>query len=557
MAQSRPPEPRWTPDAAPAERSLWQWAVEQLPDDVLVLPQVAMTVGGGGRTEEAEADLVIIDPAFGLTIVEVKGGEVWYDGHQARWRRKAKELERDPVTQVKRTRSVLRTALAHAGIDVETVALRWAVAVPDTRLLAPGEPVLDAAQLWDGGTREHLEQAYRRTCGALVLGEQPPGPDLAEHLAGILRGRTREGRIAMATLVERQEESIRVHTESHRNVLHHFAARPHVLVRGAAGTGKTVLAIQAAAQFAALGQRVLLAGWNIMLSHALRAGLRTELERMGSPRAAEVTDDPTGGIVAAHLVHLARAGLTEQPDDVADEELYQRVLPDALVPDVTGGEFDVIVLDEAQDLADPWVLAVGGLLKPEGRWYAFSDRQQDLFQKRSSLPDFLEVEHELRENFRNSRAIAEFAAEFGDVELDCVSEEGPPVRYIPLPAEQVLAGAETVARGQIKMEKFAEADVAVLWLFHNPYKGRNDVLAREAAAGRLVRTNSASFKGMERPVVVLGLEMDPAKSDRRDEVQRAIYTAATRARSHLIVVGDPDVARAYGFDALAARLEAI
>jgi hypothetical protein len=94
----------------------------------------------------------------------------------------------------------------------------------------------------------------------------------------------------------------------------------------------------------------------------------------------------------------------------------------------------------------------------------------------------------------------------------------------------------------------------VLWLFHNPFKGRTDELAEEALAGQLVRTNGASFKGMERPVVVLGLDMDPAKTDRKDEVERAIYTAATRARSHLVVVGDPAVAQAYDFSELAREL---
>jgi hypothetical protein len=96
----------------------------------------------------------------------------------------------------------------------------------------------------------------------------------------------------------------------------------------------------------------------------------------------------------------------------------------------------------------------------------------------------------------------------------------------------------------------------VIWLFHNPHKGENDRLAEAALAGGRVETNSASFKGMERPVVVLGLDMDPSKRDRTDEVSRAIYTAATRARSLLVVVGDPEAADALGFDRLAAQLRA-
>ena len=93
-----------------------------------------------------------------------------------------------------------------------------------------------------------------------------------------------------------------------------------------------------------------------------------------------------------------------------------------------------------------------------------------------------------------------------------------------------------------------------MWLFHNPLRGRNDEVAEAAVGGNVVRTNSATFKGAERPVVVLGLDMDPDRAERAAEVSRAIYVAATRARSHLSVVGDPDVAKAYGFTQLAAQL---
>ena len=48
MGTSVPEQPRWAPDSSPAEQSLWRWACEQLPDDVLVLPQVMMTVTDKG-----------------------------------------------------------------------------------------------------------------------------------------------------------------------------------------------------------------------------------------------------------------------------------------------------------------------------------------------------------------------------------------------------------------------------------------------------------------------------------------------------------------------------
>ena len=361
------------------------------------------------------------------------------------------------------------------------------------------------------------------------------------------------GRAVLSTEVDRHEDEVRVHTESHRNVLRQLWRDHHVLVRGAAGTGKTVLALEAAATFASMGDRVLLACWNVVLATWLRRALQAELDAACGPGAHRVTDDPTGQVVVSHLVGLARRGTDATPGDDPDA-YYHELLPDVLDLGLTQGPFDVVVLDEAQDLRDMWVLAVAGLVAKDGRWYAFSDRQQDLFASDAELPAFLEVEHELRENFRNSANIAAFAAEFGDIETDCLTGDGPPVAFVDCPTDRVEARTGEVARKLMRDEGIAASDLAVLYLFANPHQGHGDQVAAAALAGELVTTNSASFKGMERPAVVLGLDMDPAKADHRDEVRRAIYAAATRARSHLTVVGDAEVAAAYGFDALAAGL---
>jgi hypothetical protein len=555
VGTSVPTEPRWAPESSPAERTLWRWCVEQLPDRVLVLPQVAMTVGTSGRVEEAEADLVLIDPDHGVTVVEVKGGTLSYDATRAVWRRLeggSREV-RDPVNQAKRARSVLRNAVQSCGVDTAALAIRWLVATPECRLEAPGEPVLREGQLWDALVEDQLAERYARSCGPLSQGERPLGEDGAVRLASILRGRSREGRPAVASAVDEHETQVRIHTESHRNILRHFASNPNVLVRGAAGTGKTVLALEAAVQFASLGDRVLLTCWNVMLGHWMREALRHELSALGSPAAEEVTDDPRGRVVVTHVADLARHGTTDRPgDDLVT--WYQDELPNALTPAVTGGEFDVVVLDEAQDLSELWVLAVSSLVARGGRWYAFADGQQDLFHADAALPDFLDVQHELRENFRNSRSIAAFAARFGDLELDCVTGDGPPVRFVTAPGEHLIARTGEVARKLQRDERIRDADLAVLWLFHNPNKGATDDLAVSALAGGRVETNGASFKGMERPVVVLGLDMDPQKPKSVDEVKRSIYVAATRARSLLVVVGDPEAAERLGLAALARDL---
>jgi hypothetical protein len=76
MGTSIPPDPRWSAQTSKAEKALWRWAVDQLDDRVLVLPQVAITLREKGRPDEAEIDLLPIDPEGGTVIVEVKGGRI-------------------------------------------------------------------------------------------------------------------------------------------------------------------------------------------------------------------------------------------------------------------------------------------------------------------------------------------------------------------------------------------------------------------------------------------------------------------------------------------------
>lgn len=79
-------------------------------------------------------------------------------------------------------------------------------------------------------------------------------------------------------------------------------------------------------------------------------------------------------------------------------------------------------------------------------------------------------------------------------------------------------------------------------------------MADADAAYHVVETDCATFKGRERPAVVLGLDLRPDKADHAIDVARTAYVGATRARSKLVIVGDPDVSDAYGFTEIAARL---
>lgn len=552
MGTSVPAEPRWSRDAPPGEKQLWRWAVEQLDDRVRVLPQVLLTVPDRGRPQEAEVDLVLLDPEHGVTVVEVKGGRMHYDG-AGRWLQNGREC-RDPVQQAKRARSILRRLLDEHRIDTERVALRWVVATPECELQPPGGAVLDRTQLWDARAVDGLAERYRLATGALASGEEPLGGRV-DRLVTLLRGRAVEGRPSIASAIDRHESSVRVFGESHRNVLHQITTNPYVLVTGAAGTGKTLLGIEAAVRYASMGERVLFACWNVALGRWLTEAVRARLEELGSPLADEVTDDPTGRVVVSDLGSLALQGrsVTDAVREHAEDrgEYFYRTLPYELTPAVTGGEFDVVVVDEAQDLSEDWVLNLSSLVARDGRWFAFSDPTQNLFAADAALPDFLEVHHELQENFRNTPEIADFVDDFGPIEIDCVADSGEPVRFVTAGEGEVVAAARREVE-RLRRDGVDAGEIALLHLYTNPHRHRPGDLVDELFSDQVVETNGAAFKGMERPVVVLSLDVDPDKRD-ADQVAQGIYTTASRARALLVVVGHPGSLGAIGLTGLASR----
>jgi len=563
MATSVPPDPVWPADASPAERALWRWAVDQLPERVRVLPGVHLTDLSDGQ-RDAEADLVLVDPEWGVLVVEVKGGAVSYDAHHHRWWRQLdggrRREVRDPVEQAQRAASFVRRALAGHQIVDGSVAVGWQVALPEARTDAPGGAYLPETKLWDALAADQLARRFAQACHARGIGEVPPGEAGTQRIVTVLRGRAVQARPSAAAGIEVHEREVLARTESHRDALHAFAHHRRVLVAGAAGTGKTVLAIEAAAARAASGDRTLLVCWNRVLGAWLATQLTSRLAAMGSPMAEAVSEQLDGRVVVGNAPSLVTRASDEPWPEVPTHELFHEVMPDRLTPELAGGAFDAVVIDEAQDLTDDWALALAGVLEQGGRLVAFAHTEQDLFGAGAPIAELCDHTHTLAESFRSTRQVAEAAAVLTEplagapAAVEHVAGDGPPVRYVAAGSEAVARVARSEVDRLRRDDRLTDADLALLHLFANPHRGDAPAVAAADAAGELVETNCATFKGRERPAVVLALDLRPDKADHAAEAARTAYVGATRARSKLVIVGDPEVVATYGFSELAERL---
>ena len=106
------------------ERDVARALVDQLPDDCLIYHSYPwLKPDRNDRTgkvtlREGETDFVIILPSHGVLIIEVKGGDVYYDESKGRWFRQVRDERReikDPFDQARRNRHYLKDRILDLG----------------------------------------------------------------------------------------------------------------------------------------------------------------------------------------------------------------------------------------------------------------------------------------------------------------------------------------------------------------------------------------------------------------------------------------------------------
>jgi superfamily I DNA/RNA helicase len=323
-----------------------------------------------------------------------------------------------------------------------------------------------------------------------------------------------------------------------------MSANRRVIFEGAAGTGKTFLALEAAHRSAAAGQRVLFLCFNAMLG----AWLRNQTQPLG-PSVTTKT-------ISSYM--LQAAGVAPQPDVPAfwDGDLPLLALT-RLMEDELLEPYDELIVDEAQDILKDAYLDVldlslrGGLAA--GTWRLFGDfERQALF---GTTPLDLETfcsgragspaRFHLTANCRNAPRIVELVkllSRLGDSYTRVLRPDTgiePQVRFAPSPEDQVRTLVEVLE--DLHASGLAGEDIAVLSprastctaerVTQSPWADRL-VPARDAAASDIPYTTIHAFKGMEATAVIV-TDIEDVEGA---EAESLFYTALTRATDRLVLV---------------------
>ncbi len=513
------------------ERSVYQFFQKHMPPDWHVFYNVHFDTG-----VRKQLDFLVCVPQKGIVNVDAKGkgytlddGQVYFNGSPSDIVDKAKKGRAAVDAYVRQLRG-LGPREPWGAYAYLIVFARSEVVLPDT-VKNDGFSILnwernpkEFAERLTADIEQRLNQASSSTMNfplhwsaLLQAFEKCKKPFVANSKFDIWNGRADE------VLTQPQSD---VYMALRENRFCH--------VQGAAGTGKTLVALALAKEYAREGKHVLYVCYNKNLATYLRA--------MGEPKGLSIRH--------FHNVHKA-LGIQLKFGEPFNRETAYAIIKKELIKLPATRKFDVLLVDEAQDLTTDELRLLMTLIQDSGKAALFSDENQNIFtgprdegwegDEAAVFDPDVSVHHlTLDWNYRNTEPICRY-----------FSRNGLPVSRLywtrltlgedPPPVEKLSRGElkktletvlERVPPGQIVLLGYND-DVLESITDFTDAQGRQVHFAQtieEWLQGRSIwKTTVHGFKGIDAEVVfVLG--------DSSCGYERLKYIGESRAKYELYIV---------------------
>ncbi|MBN2567906.1 MAG: NERD domain-containing protein/DEAD/DEAH box helicase [Deltaproteobacteria bacterium] len=484
------------------------------------------------KGEFSEADFIIADPDRpSLLILEVKGGQIaQHDGH---WQQNNLPLKEPPLDQAFNFRRQLIDRFKEDNIEPPTIGV--AACFPDT--FFSQQPAQDDLQglIIGGQDLPYLDKVLKDVMERAVPDPWPVKGPWIKALHDFWG----------ETWVPRLRLGDRIHLDTDHRIqldkeqlerLDEIDENDHVLIRGGAGTGKTLLAREAALRHAAKGKKVLLLCFTDALGNWLKETIRHPNITPAAIRqfAARLLGENSSRMLSADISEYwntvsLRAAIDGLP---TENDLW-----------------DSVIVDEGQDFSEEdWEL-VQECTRKTGRLWVFSDEGQAFWGNRK-IPEGIEHKSSkirLHKPYRCPPEIQNLTDCYAgrcqvDLQLVKTGIQADIIRLVTC-SEQRVAKQVGKEINRLLGEGLQPSEIAVLSvrgrgavenICHIGELGGNKVVlaTNQEADSHIIFDTFLRFKGLERPAVIV--------TDLRlvsDLYETRMHIAVSRPTSLLRIVG--------------------
>lgn len=457
-----------------------------------------------GGEKDGEADFILAHPKYGLLFIEVKGGEISYNPKLETWTTKDRNgivhTIKNPVQQAVTCKHQILQKLisfkdwprhhviAHHGVVlVDTVS-------PNVRHIAGYESELFChANEFDLYFEKWINKRLTSHVGSNEHGPGAAGINcLIELLADPINIRCTmsrdfdsENKLMNNTLTGMQFQ-----------ILGEIMELERLVVEGGAGTGKTLIACEAAIRLTSPTKKVLLA----CSSNSLTMDLRRRTNSFNETLTIKTVEESLG-----------------------DNQLY-----------------DCIIIDEAQDVDwSFWDKIISKLRESNSKLIVFMDSNQAIYRLAKDLESRLKAnKFVLRINLRNTKKIAEVTSHFYEGPFqESIGPKGVnPKLTIEFNQDKVIDLIISEIKILVTNESIPVSDIAVLssekeFIRRFTKQLTNNRLSYTSAIernpGGLVVDSIINFKGLEASVIFLQMNSESINN------RELTYVGSSRARNYL------------------------
>lgn len=526
------------------------------------------------RKNYSEADFVLVGP-LGIFCLEVKGGEihvregVWEIG----WPGKSYTSNESPFEQSETTRWPIINGISDSlGFNLRDISVvGWGVVFPDTTFqIVRNEWSLEVVYDQNDLAKPFLDyikrvERYERTRNSDTNRRQPQqlGRNRINEIVNFIRGDF-DAVPSVAGLISESVRDLFSLSFDQFKVLDFALNRdnPRMICEGSAGTGKTLIALEAASRIAGNGHDVLFLCFNDNLAKSLRKDDRNQ----SNIHIATVYGFLGDIIDRGGFSHQRKSAHVSIVGQELFLETYPRLFDDAaveLLQNDTLPQYDVVIIDEGQDFLNAPIMNCldlvlsGGFV--DGRWVIFLDGglQSEIYGRMdddvlSHLKAQKPAVFELQENFRNPKDIIKEMCKVIDVRepicrrkihsvVDYRTYDGKRDQGKKLKAVITELRGDGVPGNSITILSPLDRDKSCVGKF--PPEGGHQIhyLNRtegDPPNGAITACTVSAFKGLENEIIIL--TDVPAPDGMSTWEQSVIYVGMTRAKTKLFALIDQD-----------------